>query len=279
MRLPANEKRTPQQLRKQYEIEQELAERLRHASPQDRPGLYRKVYVELHGRVPHHSQFSPEESRRRKSTLLSEQMALLRRFLRSDSSFLELGAGDCALSLAVCPHVAKVQAVDVADQIKHPRDMPDNFRLIISEGCGVPDDDGSIDLIYSHQLTEHLHPDDVLQQSSDIYRALRPGGLYLCVTPNRLSGPHDISKYFDRLAKGLHLKEYTAGEIDGLLAEAGFRRRYYYLKIKSTYVRLPRRLVQCLEVLLGLMPNSLAARLGRCRPVRALLGIRVAAFK
>ena len=279
MRLHANEKRTPQQLREQYEVEQALAERITDASPQDRPAMYRSIYEQLHRRVPHHSQFSPEESRRRKSILLSEQMALLRRFLRPDSRFLELGAGDCALSLAVCPYVATVQAVDVASQIEQARDVPDNFRLIISEGCGLPADDGSIDLIHSHQLTEHLHPDDVLQQLIDIYRALRPGGLYLCVTPNRLSGPHDISKYFDRLAKGLHLKEYTVGEIDGLLAEVGFRRRCYYLKIKSTYVRLPRGLIQCLEALLGLMPSSLATRLGRYRPMRAFLGIRVAAFK
>jgi hypothetical protein len=55
-------------------------------------------------------------------------------------------------------------------------------------------------------------------------RALKPGGRYLVVTPNRLSGPHDISRAFDDVARGFHLKEYTYGELSRALRQAGFRR-------------------------------------------------------
>jgi hypothetical protein len=42
------------------------------------------------------------------------------------------------------------------------------------------------------------------------------------VTPNRLLGPHDISRHFDDVATGLHLREYSVTEAARLLRRAGF---------------------------------------------------------
>ncbi len=229
--------------------------------------------------MPDHSQFSPDENNQRKSILLSGQLALLGRFLRSDSVFLELGAGDCAVSLAVSEQVAKVYAVDVSRQIEQGGNTPNNFQLVLSDGCLVPLEDSSVDIAYSHQLMEHIHPDDALAQLKEVFRVLRDGGVYVCVTPNRLSGPHDISKYFAEVANGLHLKEYTVDELDGLLGKVGFGKRYWYLKIKNVYLKLPRWLVRAVEAGLGLLPLKLSRRVGRFRPVRGLLGIRMATFK
>jgi hypothetical protein len=53
---------------------------------------------------------------------------------------------------------------------------------------------------------------------------LRQNGTYLCVTPSRLNGPHDISKYFDDEATGLHIKEYTNAELQALFLAAEFFR-------------------------------------------------------
>lgn len=61
---------------------------------------------------------------------------------------------------------------------------------------------------------EHLHPDDAYEQLQEIYNALIPGGIYICITPNRLSGPHDVSQYFDSIATGFHPKEYTTVEMN-----------------------------------------------------------------
>jgi predicted SAM-dependent methyltransferase len=35
----------------------------------------------------------------------------------------------------------------------------------------------SVDLAYSNQLMEHLHPDDASEQLANVYRALKPGGV------------------------------------------------------------------------------------------------------
>jgi hypothetical protein len=51
---------------------------------------------------------------------------------------------------------------------------------------------------------------------------LVPGGAYICVTPNRLSGPHDISRYFDKVATGFHMKEYSIRELEATFRKAGF---------------------------------------------------------
>ncbi len=72
------------------------------------------------------------------------------------------------------------------------------------------------------QLIEHVHPDDLVQQLGSVRSVLRPNGTYLGVTPNRLNGPHGISKYFDDEATGLHIKEYTNAELQALFLAAGF---------------------------------------------------------
>jgi hypothetical protein len=56
-----------------------------------------------------------------------------------------------------------------------------------------------------------------------MHRILRPGGHYLVVTPNRIYGPHDVSRYFADEAQGLHLREYTHADLARLLRRAGFQ--------------------------------------------------------
>ncbi len=46
--------RPPAMLRQHYEVEKELADRLRHATREERRILYGTVYDELYQRVPHH---------------------------------------------------------------------------------------------------------------------------------------------------------------------------------------------------------------------------------
>ncbi len=106
-----------------------------------------------------------------------------------------------------------VHAIDVSPTIVEMTDLPANVHVHLSDGREIPVADGSIDLAYSNQLLEHLHPDDALTQTSNVFAALRPGGAYVCLTANRLSGPHDISMYFDPEATGFHLREYTTRDL------------------------------------------------------------------
>lgn len=230
--------RTREQLYEQYVVEKELAEKLRSSDRNERRRLYSTIYDELFERVPHHPQMSRkiDPASRRKAVQL--QMNLLGRFLMPDSTFLEIGCGDCLLSLEVAKRVGKAYGMDVARKISFLDAPPRNFELMISDGTNVDLPAGSVDVAYSNQLLEHLHPDDVKEHLLSVYRALAAGGRYILSTPHRYAGPHDISRYFENEARGLHLHEYTLGEIVSLLGSAGFSRFFSYKRFGSRYARV-----------------------------------------
>lgn len=272
-------KRDPKEIREHYEIERELAGRLRNAPPAERHRLYAAIYEELFDRVPHHPQIARKASPEETARSVGRQMAFLRRFLSREATFLELGAGSCALSLEVARYVKTVYALDVSAAITSRRSIPDNVRLIISDGCSIPVPEGSVDIAFSYQLMEHLHPDDALEQLGNVYRALAPGGFYICITPNRLNGPHDISKHFDIVSTGFHLREYSIKELTGLFAKVGFSRIKPMIGGRGAYSTFPLVPLVLLEKLLDRLPYRARFILAASAPVRLFLGIRVVGYK
>jgi SAM-dependent methyltransferase len=195
--------------------------------------------------------------------------------LSPDKVFLEVGPGDCALSFAVCPHVKKVYAVEVSATISYAHQVPDNFELILSDGCSIPLPEHSVDVVYSNQLMEHLHPEDALEQLRAIHRVLRPGGVYICLTPNGLTGPHDISYGFDDEPTGFHLKEYTAGELAELFRSVGFRDVQAVLAVRHRYVVLSVGLYRLLELIVALTPRSIRSARKYQVPFRLFQDLRL----
>jgi glycosyltransferase involved in cell wall biosynthesis/SAM-dependent methyltransferase len=260
-----------------YRVERELAARLRDAPAEERRHLYPAVYDELFRRVPWHPQIErrPEEMARR----VKAQMALLGRFLTPDTEFLELGAGDCALSRAAAGRCRAAHAVDVSAVITAGEPPPPNFTLHLTDGIATGIADGSVQVAYSNQLIEHLHPDDAVAQLGAIRRALAPGGRYVCVTPNRLNGPHDVSAAFDRVAKGLHLREYSRRDLDAMFRHAGFVRVDCVAAVKGRWLRVPAGLVATIEKLLERLPLSLARALARRLPLRPFLDAAMVATR
>lgn len=271
--------RSAQQIRAHYDVERDLADRLRAAPADQRRTLYTQLYDELFRRVPDHPQLARKKDPDWQRRQVQEQLELLERFLTPDTVFLELGAGDCSLSLAVAPRVRRVFALDVSPAIASQTATPDNFELIISDGTSIPVPPGSVTLAYSNQLMEHLHPDDALAQLRNVYTALAPGGRYLCITPNRLSGPHDISKYFDHEARGFHLKEYTVGELAAILREAGFASVEVYARTRGRSWRCPRLLMSMLELGLRCLPGSLRRMIATRGVVAGALGANIVGHK
>jgi SAM-dependent methyltransferase len=273
------EHRTMEQLRDDYEIEKELADKLRNASKQERHFLYSSLYDEFYRRVPRTPQLirkaSPIETKR----AVSSQISLLKPFLGKKATFLEVGPGDCALSIELTQFVKQVYAVDVSDEITRGSTQPTNFHLILSDGSSIPIPPNSVDVVYSNQLMEHLHPDDAFEQLKNIYAALVPGGIYICVTPNRLSGPHDISKYFDKAAMGFHLKEYTTFELIDVFRKAGFSRLRVCIGGKGKYISLPTFPIVLYEKVLDKLPYSFRKTIVGILPFRLLLGIRLVGVK
>jgi SAM-dependent methyltransferase len=260
-------------------IEKELAARLRDATRQERQSLYTVVYDELFRRLPDHPQLALKTNEQTRQRLVAQRVQLLSRYLHSNSTYLEIGPGDCSLAIAVAPLVRKVLAVDVSNEIAAGVVLPKNVELVISDGCSIPVPEGSIDIAYSDQLMEHLHPDDAREQLANVYRALAPGGVYVCITPNRLSGPHDVSRYFDEVATGFHLQEYTACELAAMFRAVGFRKLAALVGARGSHVAVPVAFLKGIEVLLTTLPRRFGKTLARGLPLRLILGVKLVARK
>jgi SAM-dependent methyltransferase len=231
--------RVSEQIKEHYELEKRLASQLLNSTKSERQHLYTALYDELFSKISHHPQLSIKSDLSASDWIVNQRMQLIQKFLNPELIFLEVGPGDCSLSIEVSKQVKKVYALDVCNEITGNILLPKNFELVISDGCSVPLPANSINLVYSHQLMEHLHPDDALEQLQGIYRTLVPGGIYICITPNRLSGPHDVSQYFDELATGFHLKEYMLSELYKLFQEAGFSKVSLYKSYRTTDIQIP----------------------------------------
>lgn len=217
--------RSLERLRHHYEVEKELAARLRASTREERPVLFQKLYQELFDRVPDHPRLtrreSPEESQRK----VEGQMRLLRPFLKPGGTLVEVAPGDCRLGYAACAAGAgRVIGVDISDQRLEADKAraPSAFELVVYDGYHLDLPAGIADVAFSYQFLEHLHPDDVRPHFDIVHRLLKPGGWYVFDTPHRFSGPHDISVVFGSELVGFHFQEWTLGDMSRHLRQCGF---------------------------------------------------------
>jgi SAM-dependent methyltransferase len=263
-------------------FETRIAHQLRTAPQQQRLRLYNELYNEYAEKFPEtlpKDSSAPERNAR-------YETAFLRRFLKPSTIMAEIGPGRCHLAVSLAPHVAKIYGVDVAEIGAGADQGVPNFELKQTDGIHMPFDSDSIDLVISNQLMEHLHPDDAYDQLREVYRVLRDGGSYVCITPSRVNGPHDCSARFadipcpvrdgDYQANGLHLKEYTTRELMVLFNAAGFRRFQSWIGIRGRYVGVHPSVMNGIESTVRLIPPAMRKR---SRLLSAILGNRVCATK
>lgn len=272
------ENRSAVQIREHYKIEKAIAERLRNSTAKERKHLYIWAYDELFQKVPHHPLMDGESDSERLPRTAKE-VGALSPLVRKDSVFVEIGPGDCAVSLEICRLAKKVYAVDVSTEVTRLANVPPNFELIISDGINIPLPSNSVDVAYSNQLMEHLHPDDSLMQVRSVYDSLKQGGAYYCITPNRLSGPHDISREFDPVATCLHLREFTVTELDKIFKDTGFRKTQVYLRLFKFSVMLPVFPFKIIEAIISPLPHRLRKLLTFNKVVKFILGIKLMGTK
>jgi SAM-dependent methyltransferase len=274
-----DEQRSPEALRRHYLVERELADRVRAAPDWEaRRAIFATMYDDLFARVPDHPRLAAVRSdTQAREDRIRWNLAQLKPYLRDDATVLEVGAGDCELSRHIAKRARQVYAVDISDQSQGA--LPPNVKLVITDGRSIDVPAGSVDLAFSDQLMEHLHPDDAIEQLRNIHRALKPGGVYMCVTPNRVYGPSDVSAFFDDEPRGFHLKEYTLPEIRAVFSKAGFRPAHVYIGARGCFLRCPAWFVGGFERLLMALPARLRRSIADTKVARALLGLRVAAIK
>jgi SAM-dependent methyltransferase len=258
-----------------YKVEIGLADRLRNSSRAERKHLYGSVYEELFREVPYHSQLVHKSQETVRRAELQELFETLRPFLNPDTVYAEIGAGDCAFTMLVAPNVRKAYAIDVSETVTRGASAP-NLEVVLSDGISIP---VKATLIFSNQLMEHLHPDDARDQLVNVFAALEPGGKYFCITPNRMSGPHDVSRGIDEVARGFHLREYTNRELADLFRSVGFARVQAFARIRNFQTTLPLGVVTALETVVGGLPRSIGRRVSSLPILRRILEVQLIATR
>lgn len=261
-----------------YKIETEIARKLSATTRSERLALYSWAYDELFKRVTDHPLLSPVSENER-SARIRKELANMGPLLKNGDVYLEIGCGDGDIAAAVAQRVKKVYALDVSSVITSRNAENENIELVITDGVSIPVPSNSIDFAYSNQLMEHLHPDDAMEQLRNVFAALAPGGIYFCITPNRLSGPHDVSRQFDGVATGLHLKEYSISEMYGIFREIGFVRIRLFLRYSSLSAFLPVWPFRFAERALDKFPHWFRKFVTFNKPVRFLLGVKIVGEK
>lgn len=274
IRRQIGDPRTMDRLIAHYEVERRLADRLRAAPRSERAHVYSEVYSELFASLPDHPQHT--SSGETCGVRIGDRIRLLAPLLTSDSAYLEIGCGNAGLPIAIAGLAREVLGMDVTDTLIDYASVPANFRFVKTDGVGIPLPDRSIDLAHSDQLMEHLHVDDAEPQVVEIYRILKPGGRYLCSTPNRATGPHDISVYFDDTATGFHMKEYDCASLRDLLLKAGFSKVSFPLVIRGfRLATLPYSVLHSIERIVEAAPGGVR----RVPIIKAIMGITALATK
>ncbi len=83
-------------------------------------------------------------------------------------------------------------------------------------------------IVFSHQVLEHIAPMDLSTHLASIHNALLPGGKFIVLLPNKHWGPHDITRILDNTftgrvsALGSHLNESSYTEMIPTIEASGF---------------------------------------------------------
>lgn len=215
-------KRTQEQLRHHFEVERELAAKLRASDREGRTDLFAKLYGELFERVPDHPRFTRQGSEEKRRRSVANQMKLVNAVLPKGGVLVEFAPGDCWLSCEAAKTASEVIAIDISDQRDPSQTVPKNLRHVVYDGYGIDLPGGIADTVFSYQFLEHLHPDDVRAHFQQALRLLKPGGSYVFDTPHLFSGPHDISRYFTDELVCFHFQEWTHRQMRAGLLSYGF---------------------------------------------------------
>lgn len=216
---------TEEQVRRHFEVERDLARRILEANPNERASVILWAYDELFRQVPWHPALT-EDSGKVAQDLIERRVRIFLPLLPPPPArILEIGCGMGELTYGLAQAGHHATGIDISDiRIQRLQRMRiERLHFVRTDTLYLPFAEGSFDAAISQQLLEHLHPDDAQLHMQEISRVLKKGGRYVLETPNKLTGPADVSRFFtDGEAEGFHLKEYRITEMVTLFRRHGF---------------------------------------------------------
>ncbi|PPK62386.1 class I SAM-dependent methyltransferase [Actinokineospora auranticolor] len=135
----------------------------------------------------------------------------------ADAVVLEAGCGEGYGADLLAARASFVVGLDYdALTASHVGKAYPDVRVVRGNLAGLPLRTGSVDVVANLQVIEHLWDQEGFL--AECRRVLRPGGLLLVTTPNRIT----FSPGRDTPLNPFHTRELSASELDGLVRDAGF---------------------------------------------------------
>jgi ubiquinone/menaquinone biosynthesis C-methylase UbiE len=172
-----------------------------------------------------------------------KKLDITRKYFRPDMEVLEIGCGTGTTAIAHAPHVGHILATDLAPRMieiateKADAANIDNvtFRASSVDALDLPD--ANIDAVMAHNLLHLL--EDREPAIADIYRVLKPGGLFVTSTacigdmmlPLRLIVP--VGRFLRLFPL---VKVFSAAELKDSFDKAGFEIDYEWQPKKNAAV-------------------------------------------
>jgi ubiquinone/menaquinone biosynthesis C-methylase UbiE len=156
---------------------------------------------------------------------------LVAKYLRGGDVVLNIGCGVGRVEKYLAPRVRELHGIDISGEmirragerlagLANVRLREVGNREFLS---GFPD--GSMDLVFSFLVLQHLEREDAFLYLRDAHRVLKPGGRLLTQFPDLISPEYtraflDSAEAFPRSLG--RVRAYTESEVRHLLATAGF---------------------------------------------------------
>jgi ubiquinone/menaquinone biosynthesis C-methylase UbiE len=160
-----------------------------------------------------------------KGASLDKLVALTRP--RPEWRVLDIATGAGHTAYAFAPHVARVWATDITDEMmdvvrkEAGRRNLSNIRVTYAKAEALPFEDASFDCVTSRIAPHHF--DSIPDFLSEVHRVLKPGGVFALVdniAPEGAVG--DFVNGFERLRDPSHLRAWDMPEWHAALKAKGF---------------------------------------------------------
>ena len=172
--------------------------------------------------------------------IYQHKLAVTRRYLDPQSDVLEIGCGTGTTAIYHAPFVRRIRATDISrNMIDIARDKAelakvDNVSFEVSSAEDLEVDDNSVDVVLALSLL-HL-VDDRQTVIDDVYRMLKPGGVFVTSTAcigDKLAFFKYIGPVGRRLGFMPLVRVFTTDELRESMLAAGFAIEYDYKPEKS----------------------------------------------
>lgn len=134
--------------------------------------------------------------------------------LGSEDNLLEVGCGEGYGTKMISNKVKKIVGLDVDKNLivyAAEKYSSENCIYQYYDGKKIPFDNNTFDAAISFQVIEHI--DDDRNYISEVNRVLKPSGIFILTTPNRLTRLKDGQKPYNKF----HIREYSPQQLNHLL--------------------------------------------------------------